>query len=165
MNGEILVVNENLFQSFGDREKSNPECGKWKYADGVMMRGLFRKEAINLAVLLAEIHHAPDHLKELYGDSEGGSAFGAAGMMSGGNTIVGLIARSATSKRIGSSVVFRAIFKDGRNLMCSTTRAIFEELKGMSGVRFKTQEQFLADAEVRFKAIQEASLKKKQGIQ
>ena len=35
----------------------------------------------------------------------------------------------------------------------------------MSGVRFKTQEQFLADAEVRFKAIQEASLKKKQGIQ
>ena len=159
MRGEVLVLNESIDLSVFGNKKSAPECGKWQYDSGVLMRGLIRKEAINLPLLLSEIHHAPDYIKEANANFEGLRSFEKGGMLAGGNTIVGLMTKSSKERNINNSVAFWVLLKDGRKLLLSTNSDIFDELRRIGGVKFKSKEQCTVEIEERLRAYREAHLK------
>lgn len=161
MKGEITVLNEALnFQVF-KIEKSSPECGKWNYDSGVLMRGLIRKEVINLVALLSEIHHAPDGIKNYASMIEGMNSFKRGSFLAGGNTIAGLMARSSKTKRIQNSVCYRAVLKDGRKLLFSSNVDICNELLKIPDVIFKTQEQCQTEIDEAIRVIKEENLRKR----
>lgn len=161
MKGEITVVNEAINLRAFAIENSSPECGKWTYDGGVLMRGFIKKEIINLASLLSEIQHAPDYIKNGLAGMEGLNAFTGASFIAGGNTIVGLMARASKTKSIQNSVCYWAVLKDGRKLLFSSNVDICNELLRIPGVTFKTQDQCQAEIEESLRVFTEENLRKR----
>jgi hypothetical protein len=161
MKGEITVVNEAINLRAFVIEKSSPECGKWNYDNGVLMRGFINKEVINLVALLSEIQHAPDYIKNGFAGMEGLNSFTGASFLAGGNTIVGLMARSSRTKKIQNSVCYWAVLKDGRKLLFSSDVDICNELLRIPGVIFKTQDQCQAEIDESLRVFKEENLRKR----
>ncbi len=138
MRGKISILNYGPGISY-------PEAGDWDYEDGVMMRGMLKKESINLTALLMEIQETPGgNYQNFIADVNSSSSFMKAAIFSGSN-IVGLMNRSARIKKINSLPLFNIILKDGRKLLASSEKSILRELLGFEGVNFKTWSQIEKD--------------------
>ena len=122
---------------FGPIGDVDPEVGTWTYDNGVIIRGLLRKKSLNLKFLLKNIEGIPDGIYRTFiADSNASSSFYWGGLLSGGNAIVGMIARSSKIKKITRSELFQMNFKDGRVLLASTDKDILKELISLSGVMY-----------------------------
>ncbi len=134
MRGKISILN------YGP-DSSDPEAGDWDYENGVMMRGILKKESINLTALLMEIQETPGgNYPNFIAHVNSASSFLKAAILSGSN-IVGLMNRSARIKKINSLPLFNIILKDGRKLLVSSEKSILRELLGFEGVNFKSWAQ------------------------
>ena len=131
MRGIISILN------FGSG-LSDREGGDWNYENGIMMRGLLKKESINLATQLKEIHETPGGAyRQFIAEVNSSKSFLKGAMLSGSN-IVGLMSRSAKIRDINSLPLFSIILKDGRKLLASTDKQILNEILKFEGVEYKS---------------------------
>lgn len=117
---------------------SDPESGDWDYENGIMLRGLLKRESINLAIQLKEIQETPGGAyRQFIAEVNSSKSFLKGAMLSGSN-IVGLMSRSKKIRNINSLPLFSIILKDGRKLLASTDEQILNELLQFEGVEYKS---------------------------
>lgn len=129
MNGRISVVRYPIVTNY-----KNPLMGEWTYQDGIMRRGLIRKEVLDLRNLLQEVAISPEAIQLLVAEQAAGSAYYRTGAFTGANVVAGAVASSRTKKRISDSVVFDANLRDGRHFLGVSSQAVYDEIRSFDGV-------------------------------
>ena len=137
MKGTLTIT---AFSGGGLVEDDNPLRGKWQYDDGILVRGLIKKQTFNLASKIKAIRIMHDNWKKIVVDDIANNSFMKAGIMAGGNTIAGLAAVSIKKKSILRSEIFDVFLKDGTQFVCITDKLVFREIMSFDGVEILKQE-------------------------
>ena len=131
MKGQFLIL------KFGPIGDSDPEVGKWSYEDGVISRGLIKRNLINLALTLDHLEDLPGgNYREFIAESNADAAFFKGAILSGTNVIGGMLARSSRIKKLLNMEMFKMIFKDSRIMLGCSDSNILSNLLKLSGIKY-----------------------------
>jgi hypothetical protein len=131
MKGTVTIAS---FTGGGMIRDDNPIRGKWQYNNGVLVRGVLRRETFNLSSKIKAIRHCDHEWKKIAADDIANGSFMKAALMAGGNTIVGLATVSIKKKNIMKSELFDVLLKDGTQFICITDKVILREMMNFEGV-------------------------------